>query len=107
MSTRKKATLGVIKDTLLFAIGILGIGYQQWTESRNIPLLLVFVGMVGLPGLTNLIAAIQQAEQLLASLGAITGQQSYPQASAQQAPDSITSGKSQESSTSDNGQVAS
>lgn len=69
--------LAVAKDTLLFLGGLSGIGYQQISGDVNTTLLVVFVAMTGVPGLTSLIALVR---------GPLTGSQ--PSSSASPSADS-------------------
>jgi hypothetical protein len=46
----------IIRDVLLFAGGMAGVGYQTVTGEVNYGLLAVFTTMLGIPGLTNLIS---------------------------------------------------
>lgn len=43
-------TIVIVKDVVLFTVGLAGIVYQQLTGDVNEALLLVFTVMVGLPG---------------------------------------------------------
>lgn len=52
MTTQRR--LPTRRDTLLFALGCLGIGYQQVTERYHVPLLIVYGLMVGIPGIAQL-----------------------------------------------------
>lgn len=56
MSARR---LPVRRDSLLFALGILGIGYQQYTGRFNLALMILYGLMVGVPGLAQLIVAFR------------------------------------------------
>lgn len=49
-------SITVVKDLVLFAVGLGGIIYQLLTGNVNIWLLMVFVTMTGMPGLTSLLA---------------------------------------------------
>jgi hypothetical protein len=53
--TRRPTRARVSRDTILFAAGLAGIGYQQWTGSVSIPLLVLYGVMVGLPGVQALL----------------------------------------------------
>jgi len=48
-----------VKDVMLFAVGLGGIVYQLVTDAVNVPLLMVFTAMTGVPGLTNLVSLIR------------------------------------------------
>jgi hypothetical protein len=54
VNTTTERRIAVVKDTLLFVVGVGGIIWQQLTGDVNIPLLGVFTVMAGIPGLTNL-----------------------------------------------------
>jgi hypothetical protein len=49
----------VARDAVTFAVGIGGIVYQQLTGQVDVALLAVFTGMVGVPGVTNLLSLIR------------------------------------------------
>lgn len=57
--TRQPQRYDVVKDALLFVTGLSGIAYQTVIGPPNVPLLLVFVSMVGTPGLTNLLSLLR------------------------------------------------
>lgn len=59
MSIQRGITIG--KDLLCFFGGLSGVAYQQITENVNIALLGIFVGMIGLPGLTSAISLFRQS----------------------------------------------
>lgn len=59
VATRTERIISVIKDLLLFLGGLAGIGYQQLTGNVNFWLLMIFVTMTGVPGLTNLISLLR------------------------------------------------
>lgn len=52
-------TTTVVKDLLLFLVGLAGIIYQTVSGSVNVILLTVFVSMTGLPPITNAIALVR------------------------------------------------
>lgn len=49
----------VVKDVVLFVVGIGGIVYQLVTGRVDFALLAVFTAMTGVPGLTNLLALLR------------------------------------------------
>lgn len=58
MSARRRR-LPFRRDSLLFGLGALGIGYQQWTERYYVPLLIIYGLMAGVPGLAQLVIALR------------------------------------------------
>jgi hypothetical protein len=48
---------------MLFALGLTGIGYQQLTERYNLPLMVLYGLMIGVPGLAQLIVALRGVVQ--------------------------------------------
>lgn len=58
MSGRRRG-LPIRRDSLLFGLGALGIGYQQLTERYYVPLLVIYGLMAGVPGLAQLIIALR------------------------------------------------
>jgi hypothetical protein len=44
----------IVKDLVLFFGGLAGITYQTITGNVNLPLLIIFTAMAGVPGLTNI-----------------------------------------------------
>jgi len=50
VETKQQHTWVVVKDVILFSVGLTGIVYQQITGEVQEALLLVFTVMVGLPG---------------------------------------------------------
>jgi hypothetical protein len=49
----------VIKDVVLFVVGLGGIIFQLVTGNVNVALLAVFTAMTGVPGLTNLVLLLK------------------------------------------------
>jgi hypothetical protein len=49
----------VLRDVLLLLGGLAGIGYQTVTGKVDISLLIAFLAMTGLPGLTNLVSLLR------------------------------------------------
>jgi hypothetical protein len=72
-------TVTVVKDLLLFLVGLAGIIYQTVTGGVNVILLTVFVSMTGLPSITNGIALVR---------GLTTASQSSPPAEPRSSTDS-------------------
>lgn len=70
---RRPTRARVSRDTVLFVAGLSGIGYQQYTGSVSIPLLVLYGVMLGLPGVQAL-------------LGLMPGRQGEPE------PDTDTTG---------------
>ncbi len=66
----------IFKDLTQFLCGVAGIGYQQYTGQVNIFLLAVFTMMMGLPGITNLLALFRSPTAL--ELSQSQGQGSLP-----------------------------
>lgn len=60
---RTRGRLPVRRDTLLFLLGAVGIGYQQLTERYYVPLLIIYGLMAGVPGLANLVVALRGLAQ--------------------------------------------
>lgn len=60
---RRPTRARVSRDTVLFVVGLSGIGYQQYTGSVSIPLLVLYGVMLGLPGVQALLQLVpgQQA----------------------------------------------
>lgn len=50
--------LPVRRDSVMFALGWAGIGYQQMTAQVSVPLLIVYGVAIGLPGVAALLSAI-------------------------------------------------
>lgn len=48
----------VLRDGILFVFGLVGIAYQTVTRDVNIPLLISFISMVGVPGVAHTISVI-------------------------------------------------
>ena len=59
MNTGTRRRISVTKDTVLCAVGIGGIIWQQVTGDVNFALLGVFTAMAGVPGLTNIISMVR------------------------------------------------
>jgi hypothetical protein len=70
---RPERRIAIVREILLLIVGIAGIGYQTIIGPVNVPLLLIFMAMTGLPGLTNILAILQNSSSVLQSL---SGQQS-------------------------------
>lgn len=51
-------TISVVKDLVLTLGGLAGITYQTITGQVNIPLLITFTAMAGVPGVSGLVSAI-------------------------------------------------
>jgi hypothetical protein len=49
----------IVKDVVLFTVGIGGIIYQLVTGTVDVALLAVFTAMTGVPGLTNLLSLLR------------------------------------------------
>lgn len=49
--------LPIRRDSLMFALGWAGIGYQQMTAQVSIPLLVVYGVAIGLPGVAAILSA--------------------------------------------------
>lgn len=58
--TARRRRLPVRRDSLTFAFGWLGIGYQQWTHNVSIPLLVVYGVAIGLPGVAAILSALSE-----------------------------------------------
>ena len=46
-------TFTAVRDIVLLILGVLGIGFQQLTGDVNLPLLGVYMTLLGIPGLSN------------------------------------------------------
>lgn len=55
---RRPTRARVSRDTVLFVVGLAGIGYQQYTGSVSIPLLVLYGVMLGLPGVQALLGLL-------------------------------------------------
>lgn len=55
---RRPTRARVSRDTVLFVAGLSGIGYQQYTGSVSIPLLVLYGVMLGLPGVSALLQLV-------------------------------------------------
>lgn len=53
MARKGPARFTAIRDSVLLTAGVLGVGYQQITGEVNLPLLGVYMTMLGIPGLTS------------------------------------------------------
>lgn len=49
----------MVKDIVLFVVGLGGIIFQLLTGDVDVALLAVFVAMTGVPGLTNMVSLIR------------------------------------------------
>lgn len=65
MSTKDLETR--LKRWLLLLVGLVGIGYQQYTGEVNSFLLLVFTSMVGVPGIAEIISLIKNSPIVIRS----------------------------------------
>lgn len=83
--SRRRRGLPVRRDGLLFVLGATGIGYQQITERYNLPMLILYGLMVGVPGLAQLILA---ARGLAAEVPPDEGGSTEPSSSPSPAPSS-------------------
>jgi hypothetical protein len=55
------------KSWILLIAGMAGIGYQQYTGETDWVLLVIFIAMTGVPGVTTLIALIKTGTTTLQS----------------------------------------
>jgi hypothetical protein len=56
--------LAILKDLILFLVGLSGIIYQQVIRQSDIYLLVVFTTMIGVPGLTNIIQVVSEMHEM-------------------------------------------
>lgn len=56
--SRRPTRARVSRDSILFVAGLAGIGYQQYTGSVSIPLLVLYGVMLGLPGVQALLGLL-------------------------------------------------
>lgn len=56
---RPEQIVSIIRDVILFIVGVGGIVYQLITGEVNFALLAVFTAMTGVPGLTNMISLLR------------------------------------------------
>jgi hypothetical protein len=53
VATKGPTTFVAVRDAVLLAAGVLGIGFQQVTGEVNSLLLTVYMTMIGIPGLSS------------------------------------------------------
>jgi hypothetical protein len=69
------------RDTVLFVVGLAGIGYQQITGKVHWELLVVFGLMIGLPGISSLIQLVAGGSDITPSSSSSPPQASSPSSS--------------------------
>ncbi len=68
MARNGPTTFVAVRDAVLLAAGVLGIGYQQLTGDVNNVLLGVYMTMIGIPGLSSGLWLLKQIGEPPSSL---------------------------------------